>query len=124
MTRFILDVNRRSPAWTNFEARNAPDLPKNIQNDLKKLEFEPDVFNDPTSKTWTCSMHHRGHAPYQWSFAVDLMAIGYNFLNDHERDQCKQGETALMELIVKESTVDYTSESHGSNLTLKISQQE
>ena len=64
--------------------------------------------------------HHRGHAPYQWQLAVKLMSIGYDFVNDHERDKCLEGETSLMEMKVEESVVEYNRESHGTNLTIKV----
>lgn len=67
---------------------------------------------------------HSGHAPHQWSVAVKLLSMGFNFLNNDEREKCHEGETASMELVFKESVVEYKPEGHGSNLMLKIMQQE
>jgi len=103
MTRLLLHVNRKSPAWTEFEAHRVNELPVSLQDELKKLGFERRhaVHKDP-EHIWVSMMHHSGHIAMVWSFVVQLVGLGYNFLDRHEREQCKEGETALMEMVVKE----------------------
>lgn len=125
MPRFLLHVNRVSPAWTQFEAHKVNELPASIREELEKLGFERDRFQFGDDDTvWVSKLHHSGHAPRQWSFAVKLLGLGYNFLNHNEREKCYAGETSLLELLVKETTADFNIESHASNLTLKINQLE
>ena len=100
MTRFILHVNRRSQAWTHFEALNATELLESMQSELKKLGFEACRWEFGNETTWVFRIHHSGHAPEQWSFAIQLLSIGYNFVNHQEREKCHVGESAFLEMFV------------------------
>jgi hypothetical protein len=124
MPRFILHVNRKSPAWTEFIVHRADELPDTIREKLTKMGFEPEIGDDEENEETylNFSLHHRGHAPHQWNIAVELMSVGFDFLNKHERDECKQGETAIMEMTFDGTAVDYNVESNNSGLTLRIYQ--
>ena len=45
MPRFLMLVDRRSQAWTNFRAHRFDELPPAVRSKLKKLGFEKD-FDD------------------------------------------------------------------------------
>ena len=118
--RFILHVNRKSPAFTYFEIRRGKELPQELQDSLLKLGFETD-WGD--KKMLSYSQHHHGHAPHQWSFAMDLMSLGFDFLNDQERVRCKEGETSLMQLNIDQQTMGFSIQGHDTSLTLNLYQQ-
>ena len=118
--RFILHVNRKSPAFTYFEIRRGKELPQELQDSLLKLGFETD-WGD--KKMLSYSQHHHGHVPHQWSFVMDLMSLGFDFLNDQERVRCKEGETSLMQLNIDQQTMGFSIQGHDTSLTLNLYQQ-
>ena len=120
MPRFMLHVNRRSQSWTYFQVHRYEELPPHVQAELKALGFEESPRHDEGDGIWQYVQNHSGHARMQWNFTIKLLGIGYNFLNDQERERCREGETALMEMHFEESVVEYTRESHGTNLTIKV----
>jgi hypothetical protein len=125
MPRFILHVKRRSSAWTNFIVHRADELPDTIREKLIQKGFETgngDGEEDENATYLEVSLHHHGHAPRQWDFAVELMSVGFDFLDTHERDQCMKGETAIMAMTFDGTALDYNAESHNSGLTLRIYQ--
>lgn len=117
--RFILHIHRKSPAWTYFEIRRGKELPQELQDTLvNELGFKKDHDNNMLIYL----QHHHGHAPHQWSFAMGLMSLGFEFLNDQERVRCHEGETSLMRLDIDRQTMGFNI-GHDSGLTLNLYQQ-
>jgi len=117
--RFILHIHRKSPAWTYFEIRRGKELPQELQDTLNELGFKADSDWIGDKNMLTCSQHHHGHIPHQWSFAMELMSLGFEFLNDQERVRCHEGETSLMRLDIDRQTI----KGHDTGLTLNLYQQ-
>ena len=120
MTRFLLNVDRTSPAWTTFKASNANELPPLVRARLKELQFEIGSIWDGTQDAMCLHQHHHCHNKQQWDTAVQLLSIGYDFLNHEERKLCERGESSMMQMKCETSIVEYQRESHGSNLTIKV----
>ena len=70
------------------------------------------------------SQHHHGHTPYQWAFAMDLMSLGFSFLNDQERERCHKGETSIMEINIHRQTMGFNIDGHDGGLTLQVYHEE
>ena len=120
--RFILHINRKSPAWTYYEIRRGKVLPKELQDRLHKLGFDFKEYGDP--KMMQYYQHHHGHTPYQWAFAMDLMSLGFSFLNDQERERCRKGETSIMKINIHRQTMGFNIDGHDGGLTLEVYHEE